>query len=239
MYSEFYYRPPIHEVHSLTSTLSVVADVVTILGILGLVLAYIEYRGRVKDEERQKIRETLHAITAIKSQLVTIGYWTGYGMGGYKTENQGKWIQDQYLERANPFHKIFALDYSYLKNVTALPGVQTFDVATNQALAWVVQWCSSFNSFLDEIQEFKYSRPTDKNIALQQKFSIAKSRCELYDSLDDDEKIFTDTLLNMYIRLHFTIISDERNRALHFWHKRLLDALNRLETTKNQELNEI
>lgn len=68
----------------LNNSLGFFADIVTVLGVLGLVLAYIDYRRRIKEEKRFKIEETLHAITSIKSQLTTIGYWTSYETGGYK-----------------------------------------------------------------------------------------------------------------------------------------------------------
>ena len=216
-----------------------VADIVTILGIFGLLLAYIDYRNKLKEEKRKRIRETINAITSIKSQLKTIGHWTGYDNGGYKEGDAEKWIQTSYLEISQPFHKVYKLEYSYLKNISALPGIESFDESTNQALAWLIQWCSNFNSFLEEIENFKYSRAAEKNILLNQKAKAAKSNKEFYGMLDEDEKFFTDNLLNMYTTLHFQIIADENKQFLHFWHKRLLTMLDSLEVAKKKELEEL
>ena len=128
---------------------SFVANLITIIGIIGLILAYKEYRAKLNEEKRIKINETLHTITSIKSQLITIGHWTAFDKGGYKDADINNWLQRNYLERSNPFHKVYKLDYSYLKNVIILRGIENFD-AVNQSLAWLVQWCSNFNSFLDE-----------------------------------------------------------------------------------------
>lgn len=134
---------------------------------------------------------------------------------------------------------MYELEYSYLRHVTTLPGIETFGEPVNQALAWLVQWCSNFNSFVSEIQHFKYSRSIEKNTLLSYKLSASKTDQEFQDMLNDEEKYFSDTLFNMYVTLHFEIISDQDKQKLHFWHKKVLELLNPLEVTKKEELKNL
>jgi hypothetical protein len=104
----------------------------------------------------------------------------------------------------------------------------------NRAIAWLNQWITSFNSYLAEIRAFKFSFPGYENILRNQK--IIDKRIT---DLSPVERLISDTLLDMYVVLHFEIISDMTEEKLHYWHKKLSDALKELEEKTKKELDKL
>jgi hypothetical protein len=214
--------------------ISFFANIVTILGIVGLWIVYIDYKNRKREEKRERLNETLRAIRSVKYQLSVIGRWTNFENGGYSVKDQTEWVKKEIKIRGNPFHAIFKIEYSSLKDLNALPAIAYFTDDINEAIAWVKQWVASFNCFLQDIKDFSYSRNADKNIILHLKLNNA-----VKVKTDTEEERFMAKLLEMYAILHFEIIGDEKNKKLHYWHKRLRDLLDKLEKSTEQKIKEL
>lgn len=203
------------------NTIRFISDLITILGLITLIIALVEYYKR-KNEEKNKIaEEKMRVIKTAKYQLATIGRWTGFEGGGYREKDLEAWKQREFITRANPFHAIYKINDSFLRNLSSLPGTHIFNNKVNEAIAWLLQWITSFNSYLQEIIEFKFSRDTQKNIILGKKLNSGD-----ISKLDQEELDFANKLVNMYATLHFEIISDENNQRLHYWHKKIINLLN-------------
>jgi len=217
-----------------SSSLQDWADFITILGVIGLLLAFWKYHKEIKENKRNKLKEKLRLVRAIKYQLEVIGTWSSFNKGGYHKWDRSDWIQKEFSDRANPFHIIFELESSFLQNINLLPAIKDLDEEVIEAISYLNQEIISFNTALEEIRLFKYSRPADKNIILHLKLNgIIK------DELTKEENNFCKKLVEFYALLHFDIISDENYQRLHYWHKKLKSKLDSLEKDLEKQLNSL
>ena len=219
---------------NIADLISLIANIVTIIGIVGLLLAYRDYKNRQNEEKKKKLTETIRAVRSVKHQLDVIGKWTGFSGGGYKQKDQASWIKSQANIVGNPFHSVFNIEYSSIINLGVLPAMEYFSNDINEAIAFVEQWVTSFNSNLEGIKRFSYSRTADSNIILHLKLNKA-----IKVGLTTEEKRFVSKLVEMYTILHFQIIGDETTKTLHFWHKRLKSLLDKLEKETEKTINNL
>lgn len=221
----FYYYN--HDV-SFSSFLSILANLITIAGIIGLYIAWKQYKNLEKGKKKTKITGKLHLILAIKNQLAIIGEWTSYEGEGY-SGNGKEWAENSQTQRANPFLMITDIDSVALQRVALLPTIQDLGKKTNEineAIAQVNKWLTIFASYLTEIRAFKFSREPSKNIALSKKLKQGMKLAELDAG---EERDFAEQLLIFQRVLHFDLISDEKGKKFHYWHKKLFQLINELE----------
>lgn len=218
----------------IADIVSFISNIITIAGVIGLWIAYQQYKNRQIEENRKHLKETLRAIRSVKYQLEVIGNWTGFSNGGYHMKDRLSWIAKERNIRGNPFHSIFEVEYSSLKDLNILPAIEYFSDEINEAIAWMKQWIASFNATIRDIKKFAYSRNAENNVTLHLKLNKA-----IKSKLTIDEKTFVSKLLEMYTSLHFDIIGDETTGKLHFWHKKLKTLLDNLEKDTQQKLREL
>lgn len=219
---------------NIADLISLIANIVTIIGIGGLLLAYRDYKNRQKEEKQKKLTETIRAVRSVKYQLDVIGKWTGFAGGGYKKKDQKAWIKSQSSIVGNPFHLIYKIEYSSLKDLSVLPAIEFFSDEINEAIAWVKQWVTSFNVMNEDIKKFSYSRNPMKNIILHLKKNGA---IKIKPTLEEQQ--FMTKLLEMYTLLHFEVIGDETTKTLHYWHKRLKSLLDKLEKETLEKISKL
>jgi hypothetical protein len=229
----FYQNQSINNL-SFSNAISFIANIVTIAGIALLVFAYLDYKNKQKEEKKDKLKEILRAISSVKYQLKVIGDWCNSQKGGYHEKDISDWIKKERNIRGNPFHNIFMIEYSSIKDLTVLPAIEYFNEEISESVARVNQWITSFNSTLNDIKQFSLTRDSDKNIILHLKLNKV-----LTVKITPEEDRFISKLVEMYAILHFQIIGDQTTETLYFWYKKLVSLLRELEKQTLENLKKL
>ncbi len=206
--------------------LSTLSDFVTILSIYGIYRLWKDYKIAQDEIKIKQKNQTIQAIRALKFQLELMKDWTGFNGVGYINDEEVKktWNTSSFPSRGNPFSFVIPIENSPLKQIHLLPGIQYLSSDILEAISSVNQLLVAYTTLLDEIRLFKYSWDSIKLIHLAKKFENNK-----ISDLDDDERLFVERLMSFQTTLHFNIIGSDKNKGLHYWHKRLFNLLNDLE----------
>lgn len=188
----------------------------------------------------------MHAIFPLKEHLVNAYWWTSSASEsytskreGYPKEDKDKWRGANFLNFINPFTLIQPLDYSAIKNTSLLlPELIEHKPEIIALIAGYILWCKNFNNCLLQIQQFVFSRETDKNISLANKLvvniTVQTTTEELMARLTPEEKNFVEFLFTMYENLFFGIVGCDRqgeDQHLYFYYERLRKSVEDYEKT--------
>lgn len=185
---------------------------------LATVIAIVVAMWQFKDWVEKKRSDLIRILKILKVNVSIIGSWTSLEKGGYHKVDLKNAIKDKFKAWGNPFTQVFPIGES-INQIPLLPEFEKLSDDLNETIASLNQEITSFNSYLEDIRQFKYSDPkTAIDIHL-------KINGVIKEELTDYEMNYAKKLTEMYIILHFEMIADEKEKRLFFWCKKLHNIL--------------
>jgi hypothetical protein len=201
-----------------------ISNFATIIAIIIAIKQYLNYLQK-KEENLKRV------IGIVRSNIDVIKVWTSLEKGGYPKSREVNTMNEQFYYWGNPFTKVFEIGNN-INKIPFLPEFESLSNEINEAIAQVNQQIVSFNSYLDDIKQFKYSDP---RIAV----SIAIKLKEKLQNFDDCEKDYIKMLVEMYRILHFEMIGDENKRGLYYYSKEVDNLIKKEEGKKHNKIKNL
>jgi len=150
-------------------------NIVGLLTLIGVFIAFIEYKNKLFDRQKQ-------VLSSLKHQLKISGSWASADNEGYIGEPD----ESRKLAMTDPFYIIYTIENSALKEIMVQPGVIDFSDRFNDALANYNQHISRIR----DLEKFRESLCTENIILCQ----IIREKLKLEQQKSEKEQNFQNFL---------------------------------------------